>query len=273
VVTICLIVGYAIIIFAGWRWVVFLPFKLLTVFLHEFSHATAVWLTCGKVTGMEVNANEGGVTKHRGGFKWIIIPAGYLGSGVWGGALLAASATHLGSFIAAIALVVVMVLFGVIYADNNFLRGLCVGFTVLLTGIICFDHWVVPDHKIMPYVILFMGTMNCLFSVYDIHDDLISRRVNGSDAVKFAELVPGTSSRCWGMVWGIISCGFLVMAIYLNLVQLEIYGTDKKVTDYSTGGKLAVGFPFVACLIVALSCGCKRYSKRGASGQPGVEMR
>lgn len=206
----------------------------------------------------QVNANEGGVTKHKGGMKYIILPAGYLGSGVWGGALLAASASHLGSLISACVLVAVLILFGVIYADNNFLRGLCFGFTVLLAGVLCLDHWVVPDHEIMPYLILFMGTINCLFSVYDIHDDLVSRRVNGSDAVKFAELFPGTSSRCWGVIWGVVSICFLVVAIYINLIQQKWDGQSKKISDYSNGGKAAVAFPAVCFLIAVLSCICDR---------------
>ena len=41
------------------------PMKLIAVFVHEMSHATACWLTCGKVEGIEVHLNEGGVTKYR----------------------------------------------------------------------------------------------------------------------------------------------------------------------------------------------------------------
>ncbi|PPD93748.1 hypothetical protein GOBAR_DD09323 [Gossypium barbadense] len=45
-----------------WRTVLLLPFKLITVFLHEASHAIACKLTCG-----HVHADEGGVTQTRGG--------------------------------------------------------------------------------------------------------------------------------------------------------------------------------------------------------------
>lgn len=40
------------------------------------SHATACWITGGKVEGIEVYGNEGGVTKYVGGWRWFIIPAG-----------------------------------------------------------------------------------------------------------------------------------------------------------------------------------------------------
>jgi hypothetical protein len=57
--------------------------------------------------------------------------------------------------------------------------------------------------------------------VYDVWDDLISRRVNGSDAVVFAEMTH-TSARCWGVIWGIISVCFMGLGIYLALVVASI---------------------------------------------------
>lgn len=52
------------------------PLKLLAVFFHEWSHATVCWLTGGRVEGIEVYNNEGGVTKYRGGRRLCVIPAG-----------------------------------------------------------------------------------------------------------------------------------------------------------------------------------------------------
>ncbi|XP_062094787.1 uncharacterized protein LOC133800752 isoform X4 [Humulus lupulus] len=72
------------------------------------------------------------------------------------------------------------------------------GFIIFLALI-----WVLQEMttvRILRYVILFIGVMNNLFSVYDIYDDLISRRVNSSDAEKFAEICPC----CNGVGWGVI---------------------------------------------------------------------
>ncbi|KAH9778732.1 hypothetical protein KPL71_007442 [Citrus sinensis] len=59
-----------------WRTILLKPFKLVTVFLHEASHAIACKLTCGKVEGSQVHADEGGTTQTRGGVYWFILPAG-----------------------------------------------------------------------------------------------------------------------------------------------------------------------------------------------------
>lgn len=210
---------YTVVILALWRTVLLTPFKLITVFLHEASHAIACKLTCGDVEGIQVHANEGGVTQTRGGIYWLILPAGYLGSSFWGMALILASTNLLTARIAAgcLALALFIVLF---IAKNWTLRGLCIGFIIFLAIV-----WLLQETttvRILRYVILFIGVMNSLFSVYDIYDDLISRRVHSSDAEKFAEICPCPCNGVgWGVIWGLISFVFLCASMYLGLVILS----------------------------------------------------
>ncbi|OIT38037.1 PREDICTED: uncharacterized protein LOC109239944 [Nicotiana attenuata] len=210
---------YTVFIFILWRTFIITPFKLITVFLHELSHAIACKLTCGEVVGIEVHANEGGVTQTRGGVSWLILPAGYLGSSFWGMVLILASTYVLTAMIAAgcfiAALLIVFFL-----AKNWTLRGLCIGFIIFIGGIWALQ--IQTEVRMLRYVILFIGVMNSLFSVYDIYDDLISRRVNTSDAEKFAELCPCCCAGIfWGVLWGMISFVFLCGAMYLGLVLLS----------------------------------------------------
>ncbi|XP_057436540.1 uncharacterized protein LOC130728968 [Lotus japonicus] len=213
------VAAFTVVILVLWRTVLLTPFKLITVFLHEASHAIACLLTCGKVEGIQVHANEGGSTQTRGGIYWVILPAGYLGSSFWGMALILASTNILtariaaGCFIAAL----VIVLF---VAKNWTLRGLCIGFIIFIAVI-----WLLQEKtevRALRYVILFIGVMNSLFSVYDIYDDLISRRVHSSDAEKFAEVCPCPCNGIgWGVIWGMISFVFLCGSLYLGLVILS----------------------------------------------------
>ncbi|GMQ11325.1 hypothetical protein CsSME_00053990 [Camellia sinensis var. sinensis] len=117
-----------VVILALWRTILLLPFKLVTVFLHEASHAIACKLTCGHVEAIQVNADEGGFTQTRGGVYWVILPAGYLGSAFWGMVLILASTNLLTARIAAgcFAFALLVVLF---VAKNWTLRGLCIGMT------------------------------------------------------------------------------------------------------------------------------------------------
>ncbi|XWS30724.1 hypothetical protein CRYUN_Cryun23aG0012900 [Craigia yunnanensis] len=145
---------FTVVILALWRTVLLTPFKLITVFLHEASHAIACKLTCGHVEGIKVHADEGGVTQTRGGVYWLILPAGYLGSSFWGMALILASTNLTTARIAAgcFLLALVVVLF---YAKNWTLRGLCIGFIIFIAII-----WLLQERttvRILRYVILFIG--------------------------------------------------------------------------------------------------------------------
>ncbi|KAK7840524.1 hypothetical protein CFP56_016617 [Quercus suber] len=213
----------AVVILALWRTFLLKPFKLVTVFLHEASHAVACKLTCGHVEGIKVNVDEGGTTQTRGGVYWLILPAGFLeslelGSSFWGMVLILGSTNLLTARIAAGCFLAALL--AVLFVAKNWtLRGLCIGF-ILFLGII----WALQETtkvRILRYIILFIGVMNSLFSVYDIYDDLISRRVHSSDAEKFAEVCPCCNGVGWGIIWGLISFLFLCGAMYLGLVILS----------------------------------------------------
>ena len=67
IVAVC---AYTVLILGTWRVdAVVKPFKLLAVFVHEGCHACACLATGGRVDGVEVNINEGGVTRYRGGWR------------------------------------------------------------------------------------------------------------------------------------------------------------------------------------------------------------
>ncbi|KAK4410188.1 hypothetical protein Sango_0091800 [Sesamum angolense] len=145
---------FTLVILALWRTFLLMPFKLITVFLHEASHAIACKLTCGEVEGIQVHANEGGVTQTRGGVYWLILPAGYLGSSFWGMVLILASTNLLTARIAAgcLILALLIVLF---IAKNWTLRGLCIGFIIFIAVV-----WLLQEMtkvRILRYIILFIG--------------------------------------------------------------------------------------------------------------------
>ena len=82
---------------------------LIAVFAHEMSHATACWWTGGRVVGIEVYNNEGGVAKYSGGWKCCIIPAGYVGGSFWGAAFVALSGNRIAATVAASLLVTALI--------------------------------------------------------------------------------------------------------------------------------------------------------------------
>jgi hypothetical protein len=68
------------LVLALWTTPAILPLKILVVFLHELSHGLAALATGGSVESITVNADQGGLTVTRGGSRFWILSAGYLGS-------------------------------------------------------------------------------------------------------------------------------------------------------------------------------------------------
>ncbi|MFU8802440.1 MAG: M50 family metallopeptidase [Bradymonadaceae bacterium] len=64
------------------------PFRLFGTFVHEAAHALAAVVSGGQVVGMHVNWDTSGLTTTRGGSRFLISSAGYLGSILLGALLL-----------------------------------------------------------------------------------------------------------------------------------------------------------------------------------------
>ena len=174
---------------------------------------------------------------------------------MWGMALTIASADKTASEVAAGVPIFFLLVF-IVYANNGYLRILNFSFIVLLAGLLALNIGTTFDA--LQYVTLFLGVMSCLFSVYDIWDDLISRRVNESDASVFAKMTH-TSSRCWGLIWGLIALVSLVAAVYFNLLVAESSGESlTNISDASTGTKIALAFAVVIVVLAVVHTGFTR---------------
>jgi hypothetical protein len=99
------------------------PFRLLTTTVHELCHAIAVMGTGGTVQGFGVDRNGGGVVLATGGFSIIVYSAGYLGSTLFGAAMLLIAKSARGRRSAlrfvGVATAVVLVVAGLLRAYNN----------------------------------------------------------------------------------------------------------------------------------------------------------
>ena len=83
-----ILVALFIAVWLLWDTPVVYPIKIFVVVLHELGHAVAALLTGGQVVSIEIFPDEGGVTTTRGGWPFVILSAGYLGSLLAGGVLL-----------------------------------------------------------------------------------------------------------------------------------------------------------------------------------------
>jgi hypothetical protein len=185
------------------------------VALHEFGHAFAGILTGAKIEGIKVDPDQGGVTTMRGGKACCTLPAGYLGSSFFGALMVFAAFDIVASKVVSV-LIGVCLLLTLWWAKNWLTRGL----TVLFIGLIVV-FWLVEGGLYLTYFVLFMGVMSCLYSLWDIIDDLVLRKVNESDASKFAKLTGCCVPQFWGFLWFLVSLIFLGLGIVCGLLAFN----------------------------------------------------
>ncbi len=189
-----------------WGTPVVYPFRLFVVFLHEISHGIAAVLTGGQIVSIAMS-DTGGVCFTRGGWRLLILNAGYLGSLLWGALFLVLGARHtrarsviavVGVFTLLITLVYVRTWFG-------FLYGLAAG--VVLVAVAA---------KLAPVVsetlLAAIGATSVLYAIWDVAADVLIVHSGQSDASALARLtlVPAI---VWGAAWIVISAFVLVQVI------------------------------------------------------------
>jgi len=217
-----------------WKSKLLKPFKLWTTFMHEFCHALAAWATCNKVTGIEVNENEGGLTHWQGQEKRMrcsshfVLPAGYLGSTAWGVGIILCCVSRLsaqvmgGVLVGALAVCLLYALFGQTKEQRWPLILVSVGFGAwlgTLTLLSTLDPTAGWDLGLKASLLL-VGTLNALYGTVDIWDDTLARTDERSDAYKCAALYPCLFPKCVGGTWLVIAIlafaasvfGFLVLS-------------------------------------------------------------
>lgn len=190
-----LLAGLALAVVLAWRTPLVYPLKVFTVLLHELGHGAAAVLTGGGIERIELTADLGGTCWSRGGWRPLVLPAGYLGSMAFGGLILIGAArarrdellaASLGVAVVALTVVFVRTVFGVLF-------GLGFGLALLAAA-----RWLPAAANDL--LLKLIGLTSVLYAAIDIKEDLISRTVPGSDAWAMSRelFLPPLF---WGVLW------------------------------------------------------------------------
>jgi hypothetical protein len=136
---------------------------MLVIAFHEFGHAITACCTGGRVESISLDPKEGGVTHMRGGISAITLPAGYLGSSLIGALLIFCGFDIVASKIASIVLGVCFLL-TLWWARKDWLTIV----TILLAVGLLVACWFIKHAEPLRFVVLFIGVMSALYSVWDI---------------------------------------------------------------------------------------------------------
>jgi hypothetical protein len=192
---------------ALWGTFVVYPFRLFVVFLHEISHGLAAVATGGSIVSIGLSFDEGGVCRTRGGWPFLILNAGYLGSLLWGALFLVLGARStrarpviaaVGAFTLAVTLVYVRTWFG-------FLYGLAVGLSLLAVAARL-------KAAVSETLLAAIGATSVLYAMWDVAADVLLRHSGQSDAAALARLT-GIPAVLWGAAWIAVSAAVLVSVL------------------------------------------------------------
>ena len=185
------------------------PLKIFVVFMHEVSHGLAAYLTGGSIVEIEINPQQGGHALTKGGNRFLILTAGYLGSLIWGGIiLLMAARTH---FDKAISVLIGIGMIGITigFGSDTFTYLFGVGFGIALIASGLFLPEVAND-----WILRVIGITSCLYAILDIKSDILDRSHLRSDARMLAELT-GLPTIFWGILWIVLAIGLTIWFLYI----------------------------------------------------------
>lgn len=171
-------------------WTILYPFQLLATILHEFGHAAGALLTGGEVSFVQINMDGSGVTGTMGGWRFVTIAGGYIGSAIFGNILIYAGLKHSNwSNYVLYALLGVMIAISIFWSAS-------IGNT-LFVGCFAVAIYVISrlNSEIAAWVMSFMGILSVLHIIEDFNVG------PSSDLNAFAQVVPILPAFVWMFVW------------------------------------------------------------------------
>lgn len=196
------------------------PIRLFVTFVHEAGHGIAALITGGHFENFRVDPSGAGVALTSGGWRWLILPAGYLGAALFGALLFYLANTvpfpRTISLVLALLVAVITLLFTSILS-TAWLVGLA--FALILLAL-----WRYADRSVNLFVLDVLAMLTGLNAVLDL-TGLIGN-INASigviqnDAAAFsrdvAPILPGV---VWAVLWAVIAVIMLGAAVYFSHIR------------------------------------------------------
>jgi hypothetical protein len=200
------------------------PFRLLLTIVHELGHGLAALLTGGEFISFVVHPNGAGLATTAGGWRFVVIPAGYLGTALFGAVLILLGRSHRWARTAMAVMGGLMVLLSLRYGiPGIFTIGILSGILTLISGVIFGILFVWVAIKAAPGWIIFLLHLIAIEAGLTAFSDLLgvinlsTRFFNApaNDAKSMAELtfIPAI---VWAVLWAIMALVLIGGAIWVT---------------------------------------------------------
>ena len=200
------------------------PFRLLLTLVHELGHGLAALITGGDFIRFQISPDGSGLAYTAGGWRFVVIPAGYLGVALFGALLIAIGHNHRLSRMAMGLIGGGMVLLTIRYAIPTIFTGqILVGSLTTAAGIIFGAIFLGVALKATPRLIIFLihvvaiqaglTAFSDLSTVIGLSTQFLNAPAN--DARSMAELtfIPAI---VWALLWAVAALVLIGGAIWLT---------------------------------------------------------
>jgi len=182
-----------------WLW----PLKVLVVLFHELGHASVGVLTGGTLVRLDLDPNQAGAAHVRGGSHLLVLNAGYLGSLIWGLALLRASRSpSVARWVTAL-LGALLLWIAARYTTEPF--AMAYG---LLAGGVLLGIARLGGRAAAANTLTGVGLFSVLYALIDLRDDVLLGSSPASDAAQLSALT-GIPTIIWGVAWLLLGVGLV----------------------------------------------------------------
>jgi hypothetical protein len=181
-------------------WLVY-PFRLFGTFVHELSHGLAAIATGGEFQRFSVQPDLSGLAWSAGGIRVIVSSAGYIGSAIFGGVLIALHASRLSARTLLLGMALVFGLLCLLFVRNLFgvASGLVLTAALAYAGLKLAEPWRDGLFKVLALQLILDG-YNSLFTVLR----LAHAGDTQTDAHAMAQLTWLPAS-LWAVIWMLVS--------------------------------------------------------------------
>jgi len=196
-----------ILVWWWWSSIALFPLRILVTLFHEFGHGLAAFLTGGEIVAITIDRFGGGVCTTRGGWRWVVLPAGYIGSMVAGCVilLLAGRTRHDKIISLTLGLTLIVATVWHVRTVTGLVFGLLSGATLASAG------WWLPE-DVNDIILSFIGTTSCLYALLDLRY-LLSETSGQNDAAMFSKEILPLPPIFWAVIWGVAAVACLVVAV------------------------------------------------------------
>lgn len=209
-----------VFIFSTFLWyiphagIILYPFKLFATFVHEFGHAIMALITGGNVHKLVINPDSSGFTTTSGGFRFLILSGGYLGSTFVGALLLVLGSSESESItkFSLISIIVIMIGAIIFFVRDPF----TLITTIIFIGLII-AMMVKVGKTINNLFLNFLAMQCCFYSLYNINVVFgLSMSGHGQNDAAMLQELTFIPAPIWAIVW--LGLSFITFWFVLKLI-------------------------------------------------------